>query len=159
MIYPTHDDIIYAAGFVDGDGCISMYKHKPRPPTRRNPSYGIKVSVANTAYNVLQWFSERWEGGIPEVSTAPAYRKRAKKRFWEWKIYGDRAYQFIKQVRPYLQIKSAEADIALEFYKNKAPVPGGNQSFSPEEIARREWYFQRIQKAHGSKSVLIDNPS
>ncbi len=159
MIKSTHDDILWAAGFLDGDGTINMYRHKPKKGTKQNYVYGLRVSVSNTVYEVLQWYKDRWGGGISEVSTAPSYQKRSKLRFWDWHIYGAKALSFIQDVRPYLKIKDVEASLATEYWEGNPPPLGHNQPSPAEDIAYREKYYRRIREAHGSKAVRIDSRS
>ena len=149
------EEASYAAGLVDADGSIMVYKHQPAKPGW-NPHHGVKVSVGSTVYRSLAWLIERWEGATNEVSTSTSYKQGRKFKFWEWRLYSDKAERFLRDIRPYLLVKDVEADLALDFLQKRLPSPGSGQKLPPEEIEKRDWYQQRIREAHDARRILLD---
>ena len=48
----------YLAGLVDGEGSIVIYRDK------RYETFGIKLEIANTDFELLEWVKTRFGGGI-----------------------------------------------------------------------------------------------
>jgi len=95
----TTEDLAYAAGIVDGEGCISLVHHS------RQDGYVLRVSVAMKG-QVLPWFKETFGGDIgpnqPGLNVWNLNRKRDQKTF-------------LNQILPYLKHKMVQAEIALAF--------------------------------------------
>jgi hypothetical protein len=63
---PEATDWVYAAGFVDGEGCIAVSRSFE---TRRGRyQYGVQVVVANRDREVLDWMQATWGGWVVAVS-------------------------------------------------------------------------------------------
>ena len=148
-------DACYAAGFLDADGSIMMYRHQPAREGW-SPHHGVKVAVGSTVYRVLEWYLERWGGAIHEVSTSSSYKQGRRFKFWEWRLYSEAAERFLRDVRPYLLVKDGEADLALRFFETRLPAPGSHQKLPPEEIEQRNWYQAQIREAHDARRIRID---
>ena len=58
-------DWAYAAGFVDGEGCIAITKSFN--PTRGRFAYGVAVVVTNCERDVLDWMHEHWGGWVVQM--------------------------------------------------------------------------------------------
>ena len=104
----------YAAGMIDGEGSISI--HKIRSPYKDTvyTIYSPFVSVTNTNYDALQWFSEKFGGTIIVHTKAGAFGH--KRTCWRWSIRNtDGVNTFVRLVFPYLIIKRQQAIILLNF--------------------------------------------
>ena len=106
------NDLSYAAGFFDGEGCISAGRS----------TYGDKwpfiwVSVGNTDESVISWFKSKFGGN---TYSAIDKRKRVdgseKKRSYFWKLNGKYAYDFLSIIQPYLKVKSRDALLATALH-------------------------------------------
>ncbi len=60
MAEPSEIDWAYAAGFVDGEGCIAVVRSFT--PARGRYVYSIQVVVANCDRRVLDWMHSLWGG-------------------------------------------------------------------------------------------------
>lgn len=114
---PT-DDVAYAAGFFDGEGCISISKNG-----------AVDVRITNTAKNVLVRLQSIFGGTITNRT------QKVNKTQYAYSFYGDNAISFIKTIKPYLIDKLPQADAILEYYdlRNSIEVirkPGIKGSFS-----------------------------
>lgn len=92
-------DIAYAAGFFDGEGCISISKNG-----------AVDIRVTNTAKNVLIKLQSIFGGSITNRT------QKANKTQYAYSFYGENAIEFIKLIRPYLIDKLPQADAILEYY-------------------------------------------
>jgi len=141
------------AGFVDGEGCltISRQKRKGRP----SPAYRVFISVSNTNRNVLSIFKSEYGGGIYNIHDR---RKDKRGKNWsdafDWYCPVSSSKRFIMDILPYLRLKKPQAMIILHFLTTKNGFkrthwPGrgkGSAPLSPEEITHREWLRQEIHK-------------
>lgn len=103
------DDVFAAwlAGYFDGEGCI----HLPKT------GIGIDVSIASTTQPVIEAIHARIRLGIVDRVTFD--RENWKTKFsWRLRRYAE-AQQVLLLMRPYLTIKAAKADIALDYLRAK----------------------------------------
>lgn len=95
----TETDIAYAAGFFDGEGCITISKNG-----------AVDIRVTNTAKNVLIRLQNIFGGSITNRT------QRANKTQYTYSFYGENAIEFIKLIKPYLIDKLPQAEAILEYY-------------------------------------------
>lgn len=100
-------DLAYAAGIVDGEGCISFcYSHKKYQ--------ALLVEVTNTNEWLVRWFSFVFGGRTyfqnDKRRVGPKY-----KPIFRWIIRSTEALEFLKLIYPYLMLKKTQADIAIKF--------------------------------------------
>jgi hypothetical protein len=106
---PTHTDWAYAAGFVDGEGCIAVTRSFL--PARGFYGYGVAVVVSNRDRHVLEWFREVWSGHVVSVQTSG---RGLAQDAWNWRSpSGQSAQFFLEGIRPWLRIKTKQCDNAL----------------------------------------------
>lgn len=109
----TEQDKIYAAGIVDGEGCITLTHHK-------NHTFQAMVSVVQKDVRLLNWLQERWGGRISH------YANRA----GVWRLEATNEQDtFLCDILPYLLLKQRQAEIILEYRLlagNKGPVSDNN---------------------------------
>ncbi len=108
MAEPELTDWAYAAGLVDGEGCISV--SRSFEPKRRRYQYGVQVVVSNGDRRALDWLQMTWGGWVVVVHRGKG-RARAS---WNWRCpTGLSAKPFLTGLRPWLRIKTAQCDNAL----------------------------------------------
>ena len=140
-VEPSEADYWYAAGFIDGEGCITV---RQSPGTRNhktwNPSMYVSVTISQAdPYGwMLEWFAERWGGALRKKFRRPSASARERDA-WEWTVVGHGAYRLLDGVRPMLKIKGPQADNALrlrdlrkDYGRGRA---GHERSLSPDELA------------------------
>jgi hypothetical protein len=114
-VEPTEADYWYAAGFIDGEGCITI---RQSPGTRNhktwNPSMYVSVTIsqADPYGSMLEWFQERWGGALRRKFRRPSASPHERDS-WEWTVVGHGAYRLIEGVQPMLKIKAPQAENAL----------------------------------------------
>ncbi len=96
----NREELAYAAGVIDSDGCISMERST------------IRVTVTNTKEELPQWFEQRLGGYT--------YKQTPKNLRWRtthyWVIQGEQAIQLLTQIRQWLVIKREQANVAIQYW-------------------------------------------
>ena len=103
-------NLSYMAGFFDGEGCICIGKSP----------HGISLICSITQCNewILQLFKMRFGG---TVRLRQPY-KAEKYRTFSWNISGGKAGIFLGIIKPYLMLKRAEAELAIQFQMSKGRI-------------------------------------
>lgn len=106
----TYEDIVYAAGFIDGEGTISIWKNK-RPENRSGFRYSGVLEVYNSNRKVCEWFRDTFGGFVAQKNpgtdrTKPGYKWSANKRD---------LLSLLITLEPFLKIKREQAQIVIAF--------------------------------------------
>ena len=107
MPEPADTEWAYAAGFVDGEGCIAIVRSYV--PARGRYYYGVHVVVVNRDRYVLEWMKSLWGGWVVAVPVQSARNRQS----WDWRCTSLGAKPFLAGIRPWLRIKSEQCDNAL----------------------------------------------
>lgn len=127
------EDIIYLAGFLDGEGCISL--------TRKAKKYIVpKVVIANTNIEVLKWIQEKF-GGYFTIRKKLTERRRAV-GYLEFQYR--KALNLIKLIYPYLIVKKKQADIYFEYQKTIMELKDGTKNGLSHRTQEREELKNRM---------------
>lgn len=136
------------AAFVDGEGTIGIEKSRAKKnDSRKNDSYSLKLSVTNTAIELIDWLQEKFGGNVRKQ------RKEGRKLCYEWKIQGREAYILLKEMSFFLIIKKEQADTAIKFWYETQR--GGYRGMGQKplwKIKRREKYYQKLKNNASLKS-------
>jgi len=100
--------LAYVAGFVDGEGCISL-------TLKRNKDYftvHVKIIIANTNFAIIKLLKEKFGGYIGHQKGVAN-----KRTVYNLQLSYNRAIVFLEKIYPYLIIKRKQAELAFEFYK------------------------------------------
>lgn len=101
-------DWVYAAGFMDGEGCIAVLRSFT--PSRGRYNYSVQVVVANRDRDVLDWMQGIWGGWVVPVSS----RQGRARMSWTWRCpTGLSAKPFLTGIQPWLRIKGPQCKNAL----------------------------------------------
>jgi hypothetical protein len=99
---PKLNDIIYTAGFVDGEGCLTT-----------SHACNFRVTVSNTNISSIKWLKSKF-GGCINNQHLPKNPKWTES--WKWVLTTKSGVlRFLKLVYPYLKIKKAEAKIIIKY--------------------------------------------
>jgi hypothetical protein len=76
--------------------------------------YKVLVIVVNTDRPILEGFQGQFGGKIykSNFKTKPTYWRP----LFQWHLWGEDCERFLRELRPYLRIKGALTDSALEFF-------------------------------------------
>ena len=109
-------DLAYAAGIIDGEGSIQIRKHR-RSEYYVGYHYCMDVQVSMIDPEVPLWLKRTFGGSLQFY---PAKGKR--QEVYHWAITTNKAATFLSLILPFLKIKGAQAEIALEFQNLKRKV-------------------------------------
>ena len=133
-------DAAYIAGFLDGEGSISILRGK----TRRGKSYRcfLAVSVSNTCREVLEWIRVLVGGGKVSENSSRLHQEKVALGVWK-PIYnlhwgGKKSEEILRAVYPWLRVKKGQAEIALRFRETVNRKTHSWERVPVEDIAFRE---------------------
>lgn len=145
------ETLAYAAGFIDGEGCISI--SKVLPPRYTSPSYWLEIKVSSTDEASIDFLNTVFGGHTRSRAKDQSMKKEGWRTAWEWSITGTSAQQFLMQILPYLKIKHHQATIAIEFqtYSLAHSMRVCKSAMKQAIINRKEVYRQHLNSFHGTK--------
>lgn len=130
-------DAAYIAGFLDGEGCISIY--------RRKNSYAAKVSFTNTYLPVIEHIGTLiGAGSYKSKSRASSVRHKVA---YDMVVNSDFAANLLKQLLPYLIIKKEQARLAIDMQTRLHDL-----NFRLDKTWQREYFL--CNKALNAKGPL-----
>jgi len=104
MKKPTTIDWARLAAYIDGEGCISLARH-------RNVYMAVRVTIFNTDKRLIEWLGEHF-GGHVVVRRSKNIRH---KTGYGWCVSSKAAAYVIRNCHPYLILKKEQANVALDF--------------------------------------------
>jgi len=132
----------WAAGFLDGEGCIHIAKQIYS--SRRSCTYRLGVHVTQNDRSALEHF--RRVVGID----APIYLvKRAanhRRQCYTLNFSGEKALHLLNKLLPFLQRKYLEAKAAIGFWAESRVGGRRGKRVEAELTAIREFYFELLKK-------------
>lgn len=132
----------YIAGIVDGEGSIMLVV--------RRDTVAVRLAVTNSHRGVLDWLVETTGVGRVQDHRAEGTTNRAT---WMWMLNGDGVTSVLAQIRPYMIVKTEQADLAIETQ---------NRLRDPALKADRTWQLEwkaRMQELNrrGPKSMTASS--
>jgi hypothetical protein len=150
---PAATDWAYAAGSVDGEGCIAIVRSFSA--TRERYYYGVTVVVTNTDRRVLDWLCQLGSGHVQAMGSGLGLARKS----WAWRSpSGPGAQRFIEGIRPWLRMKIKQCDNALAMIAllNRSKRTLGRRPIPPEWLAEQErhYWIQRELNHRGSAAFF-----
>lgn len=111
----------WLAGFVDADGCISIAKEHDYRKGDDYIHYRPALQISNTDEHTMRYIHS-WlaVGGM----TKHKRRKRQHRQIYHYMLRNHRELlQVLLQIRPYLVTKAEQADLVIEFIRNRLTAP------------------------------------
>lgn len=105
--------VIWAAGFFDGEGCISVAQHKKRGYCALN------MTVFQTIKEPLEVLAHLFGGSI-----RPRRASGTSRSGWVWSLCGADTISACNEMLPFLMVKTAQARLAIVFQTRKVPRGG-----------------------------------
>lgn len=122
---PPMIDLVYAAGYFDGEGCITVMRAPvrrvssrraddySRPPQECVSSYPVlRVKVSSCDYESLCVFPPLFGGKVRNVSKH--YKGRNGHQMYSWAVQSQRALDCLQKMLPYLRAKKPQAAVVLD---------------------------------------------
>lgn len=107
----------YTAGIIDGEGSIYLYRSN-----RKNGHnyYRMVVNVANTNLEIIQLMYHSYGGRYRSHQ-----RIGNRKLVYHWEIHSTDALKFLYRIKPFLIIKTKQAELAIRFQEHKEALLTG----------------------------------
>jgi len=141
----------YAAGFIDGEGCIRISKRNPR--NNRSISYNLLMMIFQKDGQIMDWLIGNF-GGLVYKRIKDEADQNTYGHGWvyEWRLSERQAYELLKKLVPFLKYKKPQAELAIRFYerrifenKNKRDNNKRFIRLTDEEINKREEIYQQMK--------------
>lgn len=139
--------IPYFAGFFDGEGSVNIIRYSPKK--------------GGATYHRLQCCLTQIAPAPIERATAlfggRVYVERSGRRrpVHRWKMSGPPAVDFLRQVQPFLLVKTEVVRLAIEFadvcYQHARP----GRKIDEETLQKREWYRHRISELNRGVVIVV----
>lgn len=122
----TEIELGYAAGLIDGEGCIHVQKVGA---SNCRAGFYFRVQVTVDMVNVIlpYWMQQHFGGWVSKKKPA----KQGYRDHYCWTVTSWTAHSFLKQVLPYLKLKTLQAKYAMEFQELKQRASYIGQVKSP----------------------------
>ncbi|NML48019.1 hypothetical protein HHL11_30000 [Ramlibacter sp. G-1-2-2] len=141
---PNEADIGWAAGILDGEGCIHIARQKFGKKSGRRPVYRLRVQIAQTSRTLLEEFE--WVVGICGTIAEPPVTKKQRRRCYSLIYDGLSAYAVMERLVEHLRRKRVHVVEAKNFRRECAiHVHPGPHGHSKDIWKRREWYYNRMR--------------
>ena len=149
----TETEKAYLAGLVDGEGHIGITTAKSRPSRVAWHSHYMIVTLANTHIQTLVWVKSQWNGTL-------VIRKQPKQTvpIGNLRWSSAQAVAVLKDIQPYLRIKVAQTDLALQFANIMASREKATKFISEEEWNLREELRMAIRQINRPDPTLKKTP-
>jgi hypothetical protein len=147
------------AGFMDGDGCIGIYRVK----RRRSASwhYVLALILSQSRYDkakILRFIQKKYGGSLHRINNPRTPNGGRAQAAWQLRMTGWVALKLIVVIKPWLNVREKQAKLAEEFmayrFENSGSARRG-QSFKtmrllPEHLEfyekcriKMKWYNRR----------------
>lgn len=93
------DDLHYAAGFLDGEGCFFIHRRE------NGKHHKGAISCSNTHRPTIEWFQQTFGGSISKGKS----RKSNHRPVYSWQVVANDAFEICGAVLPYLKQKTEQA--------------------------------------------------
>ena len=116
-------DIIYIAGLFDGEGSIQYKQYMRKKPHNKKPypNWSIRMEIAMTDKEVIQWVAETLDCG----TWGERKVQKGRKRQWRWRCGFRDAFFVAKLLWPYAKVKLHKIEQIIDHY---TPEFGADQN-------------------------------
>ena len=135
--------LAWAAGIIDGEGCIRLARNKRKD--RPNDTFTAMVFVVNTDIRMLLKLREILGG---DVVSRPAPRNPNHKPQWRWQVFSGKSLFVLEQVLPWLVAKKEQAELVLSSTQYRGNVK--RDSSNVIELQRISTEMSLLKRQHQS---------
>lgn len=127
----------YAAGLLDGEGCITASRPKPG---KRN--HQLLVVFCMCGREPLEFLADHFGGNVTE-----GRKTRTGRQTYNWSLGGGTAIGFLSRVEPFVIAKKEQLELALTYPPFEGWGSGHRSGPVPEEIrAERDRIALRLKE-------------
>jgi len=142
----TRDDVIYLAGYIDGDG--SFYAGRVKQGKYGNGwQFHIKLIVTSCDREPIAWMRETF-GGNAERQARPAANRPHDRIVYQWVATGPLLDHVLPLICPFLKNKKRQCELFLEMRKTFQNI--GSKRLPQETVDRRTDLISQIRKINSS---------
>ena len=123
----------YFAGFVDGEGCVSIGTNKSAYSGKR--VHYLRLSVHQLDKRPLDLLRERFGGSVN------LNRTHKPRPLWQWAVADNKALHALEALRDSLVVKREQAQLGIEFQRGKLARNNSRLPLLEVEVAERESYY------------------
>ena len=107
-------DIIYIAGLFDGEGSIQYKQYMRKKPHNKKPypNWSIRMEIAMTDKEVIQWVAETLDCG----TWGERKVQKGRKSQWRWRCGFRDAFFVAKLLWPYAKVKLHKIEQIIDHY-------------------------------------------
>lgn len=132
----------WCAGFLDGEGCVSLARVRRTCGNRVN--YRARVNIVQNCEETLRTFRDF--AGENCVYAQLPHRESYTRPIYQLVYDGIHAHRLLQKLRPYLVRKGHEADVIFEFYRVGDPTRHFGPQGAPADIWHaRERCYQALR--------------
>ncbi len=133
----SQKELAYIAGFIDGEGCLTLDLGK----RRKTLVFSARLLIVNTDKKIIDWLAKKTGAGSHDIKMNPGkYHKPAYRMFLSRQAD---LLKFLIKIYPYLRIKKRQASVLIEILKYRSK---GFRSRTLNRIGRRE--YAAVAKIH-----------
>jgi len=130
----TEAELAYMAGFLDGEGSISIYQN--------NASYSLDVTLYNTDRRTLRWLEQRLRSLSPEEGTDTRNDGRHNRDTYSLRLRRqEEVREFLEAVQPYVVTKQPHVENALTFLD--LVMERENYHYTDEQKQQMKEHYER----------------
>lgn len=127
--------LAWAAGFMDGDGFITIQDRKTKHKDKVYLGHYLRVGACQAKLEPLEFLQKLFGGSIRPKNSGPNREGYNRKPQWVWSLSTKEASEALEQMLPYLVHKQEVAQLALVF---QASMQGDKKQLTPEIIEARK---------------------
>lgn len=121
---PSHDDYVYLAGIIDGEGHITVHRSAWI-------WYSIRVVVTSTSLDLMEYLKTTFGGNYSVASRTGQYGNN--RRSWHWRPSIKGLVTTLTEIEPYVIIKKQQVRLAQEYLEK---CKDGRKEKQTEQIAQ-----------------------
>ncbi len=115
------EDLIYTAGYLDADGCITIYTRKPSKRAGNiNPLHYPDIHISSINKEIIQYFQNLYGGCITKDIS------QHKNPLYNCKPNISEMEKFLLSIQKYLKLKKNQSEIMIDFLRNRKNSRGSS---------------------------------
>jgi hypothetical protein len=134
-------DLAWTAGIIDGEGSIFIMK-QTREDRSRDTNYILRVSVQSTDPYMTAQLKQMFPDGA-EFTVHIDNRENCSDTL-KWQLNGKKAARFLKEILPFMRVKTEQAKLAIEF---QTATKKHWRHMVPEDYKKQEEMYFALKQA------------
>lgn len=139
------DWYIWAAGFIDGEGCVSVNRQKmirtpKHKPQRTHFTYTLGLAVSQKTEAPLKRLHELFGGHLFTYKSCGVW-------YWRWQHWSKGAKDALELILPYLLVKREIAELGIRFQEQMTSwnKEFGRRGYPLEVVSGREVFYMQAR--------------